>query len=132
MSIAEEMNALADALLQVTRARDAAACAALFTADGAIYSPYAEPAQGPEAIEALHQAWLDEGETNKQMTVLEAGGSGDTAYLLLAYSGDYPQADGSTLSESGRSLNLCRRQPDGSWRIHICSLNSDEPPLAPG
>ena len=129
MTILKEMEQLVAALLRAYQAKDAAACAALYSEDGAVYSPYAPPAMGRAAIQKLHQDWLDEGDTNKRLEILEAGGDSDIAYVLLAYAGDTPQEDGGVITESGTSLNLCQRQPDGSWRIHISSLTSDTPPL---
>ena len=132
MTLLKEMEQLVAALLRASQAKDAGACAALYSEDGAVYSPYAPPAMGSAAIQELHQDWLDEGETNKRLDILEAGGDSDIAYVLVAYAGDTPQEDGGVITDSGTSLNLCQRQPDDSWRIHISSLTSDTPPLAQG
>jgi uncharacterized protein (TIGR02246 family) len=104
---------------------DAATCAALFTDDGVIISPWAPPARGPDAIRATHQTWFDEGEATKRLTVLEAKASGDLAYCLLAWSGDYPQSDGSIATYSGTSVNVLQRHAKGDWKIQVQSLNSD-------
>ena len=132
MSVRDELEALCALWLESFSSGDVAACADLYTEDGAIYSPYGPPAIGREAITQTHQAWLDSGETNKKVEVLDAGGDGDTTYLVASYSGDYPTEDGSYQTESGKVLSVCTRQTDGRWKFHISSLNSDEPPLADG
>ena len=116
---------LVERLLDALKRHDAATCAALFTDDGVIISPWAPPARGPDAIRATHQAWFDEGEANKRLTVLEANASGDMAYCLLAWSGDYPRSDGSVATYGGTSVNVLQRHANGDWKIQVQSLNSD-------
>lgn len=116
---------LVEALLDALKRHDAAACAAIFTGDGLIISPWGPPARGFDEIRATHQAWFDEGEANKRLTLLEADASGDLAYCLLAWAGDYAQSDGSVATYSGTSVNVVRRQADGEWKIQVQSLNSD-------
>ena len=132
MSIRSELEALCAQWLESFSSGDVAACADLYTEDAATYSPYGPPAKGRKATVEMHQAWLDSGETNKKLEILETGGDGDTAYLVCSYSGDYPTEDGGYETESGVVLNVCTRQPDGRWKYHIASLNSDKPPLADG
>ncbi|KAA3631789.1 MAG: SgcJ/EcaC family oxidoreductase [Proteobacteria bacterium] len=117
-------------LLEASRQHDAAACAALFTENGVILSPYGTEARGRSAIESTHREWFEEGETNKRMELLEVGASGDVGYCILAYAGDYLQPDGSYSTESGKSVSVLKRQSSGEWKIHVSSLNSDKPPLA--
>ncbi len=96
-------------------AGDAAACAALFTADAALYSPYAPPARGRAEIEALHRDWTT-GATAKRFEVLKCGGCGDLAWALAQFS------EGHATGE-GVSLDVFVRGPDGDWLIRVCSLN---------
>jgi uncharacterized protein (TIGR02246 family) len=132
MSIRDELEALNALWLEAFSRGDVEACASLFTEDAAIYSPYGPPALGREAIKQTHQDWLNSGETNKKLEILDAGGDGNTAFLVASYSGDYPTEGGGYETESGKVVNVCTRQPDGRWKFHIGSLNSDEPPLADG
>ncbi len=121
----EGIELLVERLLDALERHDAAACAALFTGDGVIISPWAPPARGLDAIRATHQAWFDEGEANKRLTVLEADANGDLAYCLLVWSGDYRQSDGSVATYSGTSVNVLQRHANGDWNIRVQSLNSD-------
>jgi uncharacterized protein (TIGR02246 family) len=132
MSIQDELEALNAVWLEAFSRGDAEACADLWTENGAIYSPYGPPAIGREAIKQAHQDWLSAGEINKNLEILEAGGDGNTAFLVASYSGDYPTEDGGYETESGKVVNVCTRHPDGRWKFHIGSLNSDKPPLAGG
>jgi len=129
-SVQAGIEGLIAKLLDASRQHDAAACAALFTDDGSILSPYSVGVRGRKAIEATHKEWFDEGETNKRLDLLEFGASGDVGYCILTYAGDYLQSDGSYVTESGKSVNVLRRQHGGEWKIHVSSLNSDNPPLA--
>ena len=121
MSIRSEAQALLDLMVQAYRAGDAAGCAAIFTEDAILYSPYAVAAQGRSAIETLHHIWTAHGGDSKTLTVRDAGSSGDLGWCLAAYS------EGEV---TGTSLNILVRQPDGCWLIRMCSLSADEPPLA--
>jgi uncharacterized protein (TIGR02246 family) len=121
-----EIQSLVASLLEALRQQDAVACAALFTPDGLILSPYGPPVRGRDAIRATHQAWFEEGETNKRLTLLEARATAELGYCRLAYAGDYFQTDGSYSTHSGTSLNILLRQDDGNWRIHISCMNADD------
>ena len=119
MSIHDELQALMNSMAKAYRAGDAPGCASLFTRDGALYSPYAPPALGRDAIDALHRDWTQGGQ-NKQLRVIDAGVSGDLAWCHTAYSeGD--------ASGNGTSLSILERQANGQWLIRICMLNSDAP-----
>lgn len=120
-----EIEALVAGLLDAFRRLDAADCAALYADDGLIISPYGPPARGRAEIQATHQSWFDEGETNKCLTLLDASSDGGLGYCVLAYAGDYAQSDGSYVTHSGTSVNVLRRLADGTWKIHISSLNAD-------
>ncbi len=113
---------VADALkryLQAYRAGDAAACAACYLPDGAIYSPYAPPALGRSAIEDLHRGWTIEGAPDKTLDPVQIGGNGRVAWCFARF------AEGDATGE-GWSLSVLEAQDDGSWLIRISSLTSDE------
>jgi ketosteroid isomerase-like protein len=92
----------------------------VFTPDGELYSPYAPPARGRAAIEALHRIWTLDGGSGKRLTIVHAGSSGDLAWCLASFSEGQVTGDGT-------SLNIFERQADGSWHIRMCSLNGSEP-----
>jgi ketosteroid isomerase-like protein len=114
-----EMQRLLDAYVAAYRSGDADGCAACFTEDAQLFSPYSQPARGRAAIANLHADWVQEGE-NKRMTLLDCGAEGALAWALCRY--DEGRATG-----SGTSLFVCERSTDAAWRIRICSLNEDDP-----
>jgi uncharacterized protein (TIGR02246 family) len=120
-----EITSLVARLLEALQRHDAVACAALFSEDGLILSPYGPPARGRNEIQVMHQGWFDEGETNKRLTVLETRTSGDLGYCLLAYAGDYLQFDGTCSTHRGRSLSILQRMPNSEWRIRLQGLIAD-------
>ena len=120
-----DIEVLVARLLNALQGHDPTACAALFTHDGLILSPYGPPARGRDAIAAVHQSWFDEGEKNKQLKLLDAGASETIGYCVLAYAGEYLQPDGSHAPHRGRSVNVLRRGGDGEWLIHISSMTVD-------
>jgi len=130
MTILSEMQSTVDGWVTRFVDGDVEGATDMYTSDGAIYSPYAAAAVGTEAVREVHQGWMDAGETNKKLVVLEAQADGDLGYNVVKYSGDYPQDDGGMVTETGFSVNIMKRQPDGQWKFHISSLNSETPPLA--
>jgi ketosteroid isomerase-like protein len=74
-----------DQMAAAYRAGDAPGCAALFTTDAALFSPYASATRGRDAIETLHRVWTVEA-NSKRFAVVEAGHSGDRGCCLAAYS----------------------------------------------
>ncbi|TPK61594.1 DUF4440 domain-containing protein [Mesorhizobium sp. B2-4-19] len=121
MSIRDELQELWEIYVAAYRAGDAAGCAAVFTSDAELHSPYAPPARGRAAIEALHGVWTQYATPDKTLAILEAGASGQLAWSLAAYSEG--EATG-----NGTSLSVFERQAAGGrWLIRMCSLNSTDP-----
>jgi len=65
MSVKDELQIFMNAMALSYGAGDAAACAAMFTADAELFSPYAPTACGRAEIEELHRVWT-EGDGNKK------------------------------------------------------------------
>lgn len=117
MSFRAEAQALFDAMGEAYRAGDAARCAAFWTEDGAVFSPWAPPARGRAAIEALHRIWTAAPDAGrKRLTVIDAGSEGALGWCLVEFSEGDP-------ATAGCSLGILERQPDGRWLIRLSSLN---------
>jgi ketosteroid isomerase-like protein len=111
MSLKDELQILMNAMAVSYSAGDAIACAAIFTTNAELISPYAPTARGRVEIEKLHRIWT-ESIGNKKLVVIDAGGSGDVAWCLANFS-----------EGEGTSLCIFERQLDKSWLLRICSLN---------
>ena len=98
MSIRDDLQEIWDMYVAAYRAGDAAGCAAIFTEDAEVHSPYGSPARGRAAIEALHGEWAQHASSNKTLQVIEAGNSWDLAWTLAAYSEGEAVGNGTSLS----------------------------------
>tara|TARA_R100000750_G_scaffold52621_1_gene37837 strand:+ start:11118 stop:11525 length:408 start_codon:yes stop_codon:yes gene_type:complete len=108
---------LLDAYAAAYRSGDADHCAACFTDDAQMLSPYAPPAWGRTAIAALHADWVMDGH-GKALTLTDGGHDGDLGWGLAEFSEGAATGTGTTLC-------VFRRQPDGGWLIHMCSLTAE-------
>ena len=110
-------------------AGDADALIALYS-DDPILMPQSQPeVVGREAIGALYQSVFDEFAVEGEGEVQEIEVAGDWAFLRSTYSlVATPHAGGETLEDTGKSLFVLRRQPDGAWKIARLIANSDLPP----
>ncbi|MEY9770149.1 ketosteroid isomerase-like protein [Sinorhizobium fredii] len=114
MGVPPDFQVLMDRMTVAYRAGDASACADMFTMDAQLYSPYAPPAVGRGAIEAIHREWTDGGVPDKELKVLQTGGSNDFAWTLSSYSEDGGKGNvlGSPSARSRRELANSAVQPE--------------------
>jgi ketosteroid isomerase-like protein len=103
-----QLNGLIDGYLTAYAACDAQGCAAIFTADGALYSPYGPPAHGHAEIAATHVEWFAENEEDKTIEVTEYTRDQTTGHCLLRWSARVPDdaAAGGYHTASGHSLGI--------------------------
>ena len=107
--------------------KDAKACADCYTEDAWILSSYGDKAHGRQAIEKTMQEWIEGGAKNKKITTAEISIDNDLAYSMVDYSEDYDNEDGSVYTETGKAVNVFKRQTDGNWKYHVNVLTSDNP-----
>ena len=110
-------------------AGDADALAAMYT-DDPVLMPQNQPAViGRETIRALYQSVFDEYTVEGSGDLQEVEVAGDWAFYRSTYTlTATPKAGGEPLADTGKSLFIVRRQPDGTWKIARLSANSDLPP----
>ena len=122
----EVHSAIEAATNQLTEAfgrQDAAGCASLYTAEGAMLPPNADIAWGRPAIQEVWQGIFDAGLSAFRVDSLEVERVGDLAYELgryRLYAGDHAVAD------EGKYLLIWKREA-GQWRIHRDIVNSSRP-----
>jgi len=101
---------------------DAAACAALYAEDAILMPPNQPMVRGKKALQEFMQGLIDKvgGTTTSQM--MEFGVEGDLAYqrATVAFMSE-------KTTDVGKFVEIFRPQPDGSWKIHLCIWNSDNP-----
>ena len=74
-----------------------------------------------EGINAIRQVLADyvAMEPHIEVTTRRVVEAGDTALLVADWRFRGTARDGGVVSTSGTSIEVARRQPDGSWRYHI-------------
>lgn len=117
------IEAATNQLIEAFGRQDAAGCASLYTAQGAMLPPNADIAWGRPAIQEVWQGIFDAGLTAFRVESLEVERAGDLAYEMgryTLYAGDNAVAD------EGKYLLIWKREA-GQWRIHRDIVNTSRP-----
>ena len=114
-------KAIADAINR----RDAAACAALYTDDGAVLPPGAPRHDGRSGIQQFWQIAIDMGLGDVVLTTVEVEEVGDLAYEVGRLTGSVPGEGGARTPLEGKFIVVWRRGADGTWRLHRDIWNTD-------
>ena len=115
MSIRETREAMNARYAEAFNRGDAAACADLYAEDAAFLLSGSHPVRGRQAIQALHQRFIEAGVKMVSLDTLDIESHGDLAYAIVAYA---------TQEESGKALLVMKRQPDGSWKTQVESVTA--------
>lgn len=99
-------------------AGDVEAVVALYEPEGTLVAMPGQPLTGREAIRAAIQGFVDAG-TNLKLVVNSVVIGGDVAMVYNDWTGTMRGPDGATIDISGKAIEICRRQPDGSWLFVI-------------
>jgi uncharacterized protein (TIGR02246 family) len=122
-AVQSAIEAATNQLIEAFRRQDAAGCASLYTAQGAMLPPKVDIAWGRPAIQAVWQGIFDAGLTAFRVDSLEVERAGDLAYEMGRYTlhaGDHAVAD------EGKYLLIWKREA-GQWRIHRDIVNTSRP-----
>ena len=111
----EEVDALFEKGLN---AGDIEAVVALYEPEGVLIASPGQPATGTDAIRAAITA-LVALKPRITMNVKSVVMAGDLAALYNDWSGTITGPDGAQTQISGKALEVCRRQPDGTWLFVI-------------
>ena len=107
----------------------AAAGAAAYTDDAILMPPNNSPVRGKQAIEKyLAEISSQLQASNFQLSILEVDVQGDTTIVRGTYSSSFtvPGTD-APMEDRGKTLNVWKRQADGSWKLHRDIWNSNMP-----
>jgi uncharacterized protein (TIGR02246 family) len=108
-------------------AGDAEALLDLYDDDPVLMPQNQPPVIGKNAIRPLYQAVLEEFNVAGGGDMLEVEACGEWGYFWSSYTlTATPKAGGDQLEDSGNSIFIVRRQPDGSWKISRLIANSDQ------
>lgn len=102
--------------------RDAAAIAAAYAEDGAILAPNQKTHRGRPALEDFWKGFFDQVGGAASIASVEIAGEGELAYQWATYA-----LEGGEQSDTGKFVEIYKRQADGSWKIHLTIFNSDNP-----
>jgi len=102
----DQLQTMLDKYLAAYSDQDAVGCAATFTPDGALFSPFGPSVKGRDAIANAHREWFKANEQNKQFNVMEFHQTGELGHCLLSWSAQVPveSRTGEYTNESGISL----------------------------
>ena len=131
--------ALTDADRAAIRANDSAFAAAstagdvdgvvaTYAADGSLLPPNAPLLKGADAIRQFWGGFMGAYQVKMELSEGELDGAGDLAYVVGSYTFTAtPKGKGSALKDTGKFVEVYRRQADGSWKYAVDIYNSDLP-----
>jgi len=120
------IKASTDEYIQAWSSADWVTLTALYTEDAIVMPPNESMVQGRDEIQALNEAFPVPLEAN--LTIVEIDGRGDLAYVRGTYSYTVqPEGAPEPIRDTGKYLEIRRKQEDGSWPIAIDIWNSDLP-----
>ena len=108
---------------------NAAAGAAAYTDDSILMPPNHSPVEGKQAIEKyLAEIGSQLQASNFQLSILEVDVQGDTTIVRGTYSSSFTvPGTNAPMEDRGKTLNVWKRQADGSWKLHRDIWNSNMP-----
>jgi uncharacterized protein (TIGR02246 family) len=121
-----------DGFAAAFKAGDAAAIAALYTADAAAMTEGQPTATGPQAIEAMNKATFD---TLSAQEISITPGKTEIDGDMAAEWGTTtvtatPKGGSAPMTTNGRYVVILKRQADGTWKLLADIDNSPTPPAA--
>lgn len=117
----------AAAAAYVTAMRDTAyeQWADMYTADALLLPPNMPPVQGREAMIAMVRSFPPV--TAFDLRPIEIEGRGDLAYAYGRFTMTFSMPGGAAAPDSGKYIEIWRKQSDGGWKIARDMFNSDIP-----
>jgi len=100
-------------------AKDASGVAALYAEDGRVITGDGNVKQGPAAIQALFQGFMDSGFHDHQLSLEAVDANGDMVYGT----GNWKGTGGDGKEYGGKVVNIYERQPDESWKTVLHMWN---------
>ena len=127
MGTKDDIRAANEAFEKAVASQDAAALGALYTPGAVLLAPNAPAANGPAAIQAVFQGFLDAGAESLMLETTSFEEQGDVVIDVGRYTLGLRLPSGDSVSDVGKYLVVFARQPDGSLRFKYDAFNSDAP-----
>jgi uncharacterized protein (TIGR02246 family) len=118
-------EATSQAWLEAARAGDWAAAAATYTEDAVLLPPNQATVVGRSNIQEALGAFPPITAIDLQVTEVE--GRGDLAYVIGTYTMTVAPEGADPITDSGKYLEIRRKQADGSWLLTHDMYSSDLP-----
>ncbi|MGH7553280.1 MAG: YybH family protein [Longimicrobiales bacterium] len=126
------IRALQDTNTAAVNSRDAAAWAATFADDATVFPANAEAVTGRAALEQFAIGLMSAGAVQFAPGELQINVVGDVAYVTFPWTLTITPPSGPAIQDRGNTLDVLRRQADGTWRFHRVMWNSALPMPASG
>lgn len=103
--------------------------ASFFTEDAVLLPPNTARVEGRDAIRAwgMPSTSAEDFSINWTATSIAVSAGGDLAYATGTYELSLKDAEGNTVSDNGKFLDVWKKQADGSWKVVAGAFNSDLP-----
>ena len=106
--------------------------ASFTTEDAVLLPPNGARVDGRDAVRALILSYTqaEEFSITWEATWVEVSAAGDLAYSMGTYEYSLKDAEGNPVSDKGKSVDIWKKQADGSWKVAVVIWNSDGPPAS--
>ncbi len=103
--------------------------ASFVTEDAVLLPPNGARVDGRDAVRALILSYTqaEEFSITWEATRVEVSAAGDLAYSMGTYEYSLKGAEGDPVSDKGKSVDIWKKQADGSWKVTVVIWNSDGP-----
>ena len=125
----QAIRALMDGYFKAANAKDSAALEAVLADKTILFEPHMKPLAGRDAIGKMHQAFLDNFDTDAKGPAIDVRVAGDLAVAYGRYEETITPKDATLAAEaaSGHWMAVLRREAGGGWKWDWVMANSDRP-----
>lgn len=125
------LRALDTKWVTVAQTHDVNAWLAFYSDDAVLLPPNDKTTTGREAARKSISELLGLPHLVISWSTTKADVSGDLGYLVGAYTLAFDGPNGTRINDTGKTLSIWRRQPDGSWKCTADTWSSDLPATPP-
>ncbi len=124
----DEIKNLRKQYMVAQDAGDVDGCVSFWSDDGVLMPPNEPSVTGKEALRAWYQDAFNQFGFQFSIEYQQVEEAGDWAFARGRYSGSIiPKTGGDPIQDTGKLLEVLRRQPDGSWKWACHMWSSDNP-----